>query len=612
VKALYLRPRDITKVNTMRQLATALALSIQLAVFTPSAAAQVANTDARREPPGRNQAAAPAQGGDELEFRKSLALSALEKEIGRADTYGKPGARVRVLTLAADVLWGFDEARARKLLRASYSETFKPEFKKSDETDAASAVRLTEMIQSTRADILAVAQRHDPALVEELMNSAVKEKPEDKGRLSALHNEPLLFGSSSAQKRSMARLAASLATTQPAQAVNYALDSLGYGVPLELQQVFKSLIAADAGKAHELFVKASAMYQIDPSLNLYDPLILSSYLKLIPQPERDVRGVRTFLDAAFTKLMLLRERTLASEQGGGPVTTQIFSVLNDLLPFYRHYWPEKAGEVAASIQQLRQEVSPEEVKTQELFPTEASRNDVESILARAEAERSPDNRDALYFQAALSLAKSHDYERAAEVAERARDGELKDAILQYILRSRAEDLISKGRLNEAFKAIEKIDDPAGRADVTVLLVAAARKKGDLVRAREVLEETVRMLGDKPDSAASARAFMWLASSYSTIDQVRGFELMASAIKAANGVRGLDDLRTEPRLLHLKGASRTALQVGESKADFRAGFRALARADFARTISLAETFQSDLLRGLAVVTAADSVLKQKSL
>jgi membrane-bound lytic murein transglycosylase A len=46
------------------------------------------------------------------------------------------------------------------------------------------------------------------------------------------YNEPLLFGSSSAQKRSQARLAASLATTQPAQAVNYALDSLGYGVPL--------------------------------------------------------------------------------------------------------------------------------------------------------------------------------------------------------------------------------------------------------------------------------------------------------------------------------------------------------------------------------------------
>jgi hypothetical protein len=37
--------------------------------------------------------------------------------------------------------------------------------------------------------------------------------------------------------------------------------------------------------------------------------------------------------------------------------------------------------------------------------------------------------------------------------------------------------------------------------------------------------------------------------------------MSSAIKAANGIRGLDDLRTEPRLLYLKGASLTALQLG---------------------------------------------------
>jgi hypothetical protein len=112
-------------------------------------------------------------------------------------------------------------------------------------------------------------------------------------------------------------------------------------------------MASDPGKAHELFIKASVIYQMDPALNLYDPLILASYLKLIPRPERDVTAVRAFLDAAFMKLMRLRERTLASEQGGGLVTTQVFSALNDLLPLYRFYWPEKASEVVAFTQQLR-------------------------------------------------------------------------------------------------------------------------------------------------------------------------------------------------------------------------------------------------------------------
>jgi flagellar basal body-associated protein FliL len=83
----------------------------------------------------------------------------------------------------------------------------------------------------------------------------------------------------------------------------------------------------------------------------------------------------------------------------------------------------------------------------------------------------------LYFQAALTLSKTHDYERAAEVTARARDGELKNAILEYILRSRAEHLITRGRLDEAARIVERIKDPIDRTDVTVLLVTVARKKG---------------------------------------------------------------------------------------------------------------------------------------
>jgi|SRR5947209_9495574 len=135
----------------MRPLVSALTLCTVLAVFTPPTVAQATDPDARRESAGRKQSAAPARNSGELEFRKSLALSALEKEIGRAESYGKPSERVRVLTLAADVLWDFDEAKARKLLRDSYSETFTPEFKKSDATDAAAAVRLTERRKSSRS-----------------------------------------------------------------------------------------------------------------------------------------------------------------------------------------------------------------------------------------------------------------------------------------------------------------------------------------------------------------------------------------------------------------------------------------------------------------------------
>ena len=90
----------------------------------------------------------------------------------------------------------------------------------------------------------------------------------------------------------------------------------------------------------------------------------------------------------------------------------------------------------------------------------------------------------------------------------------------------------------------------------------------------------------------------------------GFEMMAGAVKLANGVPELDDYQAAPRLLSLGGASPQAIYVGEGKGDFRAGFRPLARADFPRTISLAESFDNELLRGVSVITAATSVLQEK--
>src|SRR5205085_11206311 len=105
------------------------------------------------------------------------------------------------------------------------------------------------------------------------------------------------------------------------------------------------------------------------------------------------------------RLQRVREQTIADGRSSGGLRSTIYASLNQLYPFYRIYWPERAGEVLALSQQLVPEVKPEAVAAQELFPTEASRNDITGIIGRAEAEKNADNRDALYFQAAISLTK---------------------------------------------------------------------------------------------------------------------------------------------------------------------------------------------------------------
>lgn len=552
-------------------------------------------------------AAAQGRAAEQLDPLRWSALNAIEKEVERARSYGQVRARVVVWTSAADALWDFEPAKARSLLRDAYEQVESAAAPaRPSEREALRNVRTTALRGQLRADLLLVAQRHDPALVEELTRGAKAE--ENKEQALAVHNEPQVFGSSSLQKRNLALLAARLAATEPGKAVDYAVESLGYGVPQEFNEVFRALIAADPGAAHQLFERATAYFGADPSPNLYDAMILSAYLRLIPRPEPDTRLVRAFLDAALARIKRVREQSLQPGAGDEGLRSALFLTLNQLQTFYAVYWPERAGEVGAYAHQLGQEVRPEERAAEELFPTETSRNDVESILARAAGEKDEDDRDALYLQAALSLSRKGEHERALDAAGRARGGQRRDAVLAYVRRALIQSLISRGELYDAAGAARKIESPEERADVTVLIVAAARKKRDVGLAMSVLQETQKLLAGGSGSASQARAYLWLASSYTTIDTSAGFELMAAAIKAANGAKELEDVRSEPRYLQLGGSSRLAVQVGDNKGDFRAGLRLLARSDFGRTIALAESFENELLRGVSVVTAATSVLK----
>jgi hypothetical protein len=568
-----------------------------------SALARVGQDGAGRKP------AAQARAAEEPDALRQLALAFIEKEVERADGYKQAGARILVWTTAADALWEFDAERSRGLLRDAYKQIERAAVSPlPGESAFLTNLRSSSLHERLRADILAVAHRRDPELVKEL-TGAVQEKKE---QLVKLHNEPKVFGSSSFQKRSLATLAARVAQTDPERAVELGGESLGYGVPFELTDVFRALIASDPRQARRLFEKVVYSMAADASPNLYDAVIASNYLRLLPEPDPDVTLVRRFLSVALDRAARVREQ---AGGGGGNSGEGLHAVLyltmNNLQPFYRIYWPEKAGEVWSFAQQLVPDLKPEDVASEEMFPTETSRDDVESILGRAEKEKNEDNRDALYFQAALTLSKRGEYRRALDAAGRARDGERRQAVTARVHLDETRHFVARGELFAALKASEKIESPEERADAALLLITAARKKKDAQLAAEVLGGALKLFTAKPGSMRHARAHLWLASSYCAVDVTAGFELMAAAVKAANEAKGLEDVRAEPKLLQLGGASRHAIQVGDSKGDFRPGFRLLARSDLSRAVALAEQFDNDLLRGVAVVTAAAAVLKEKS-
>lgn len=556
--------------------------------------------------PAKLKAVKPAETTEQVDPKKLQAINIIESEIDRAKKYNHLNDSIRVWTAAADALWNINPQKSRKLLQETYSrieEALPPERK--DENKFATSARIISLRGQLRSDILAVAARRDPTLIKDLVHTV----EEDKNELIANHNEPILFGSSSFQKRSLALLAARLAPTDPKRAVEYATQSLGYGIPEELQDVFRALISVDGGSAHQLFANVTNVFVADTSPNLYDAIILSGYLKWSSKPDSDTALVRRFLQAAFDRISRVQEQSLANGSENEGMNSILVLVINQLQPVCQAYWPEMANSLSALNRQLMTNVRVNSLREEELFPTEESRNDTERILERADKEKNKADRDALYLQAAVALAEKADYPRALEVVARAEDGEKREAVLSYIRRLQVQKLISSGDLYEALKVIDKIDAPEERAEATILFVNAARNKRDTPLALGVLNDTQSFLGGQPGSVSYARAYLWLASSYCTIDKLVGFEIMTAAIKSANKTTDMNELRSEPKLVHLGGSSRQAVRIGESKADFRPGFRILAQADFPRTAMMAESFENQLFRGLSLIATADSILNK---
>jgi hypothetical protein len=570
----------------------------------PSPAASPAATVS----PQKSPAAKPTPAPSFADSQKVDAVELLVKEIARAKFYRRASQAARVLIEATDVLWDHRDAIAEKGLRDAWALTDR---ELDDEGKIKGAERepfATHQLRAElRSDILAVAERHKPELVKVFLET-IEEKGED---ATASHNDPLVFGTGSLRQLQLAQFALQLAASNPQRAVEYASASLDYGMPQELQGIFKTLTATSPALAHDLFARAARAFAADQSPNLYDALFVASYLRNLPRPEPDTALVRSFLDAALERLSRQRAQQLADANADQGVRSAMLTVINYLQPFFQTYYPERANELVMLSQQLRPEIPSAEYEADALNLTSADNpNAPENILSRAASEKNVDTRDALYMQAALRYANQKNFDRAFESLLRARATTKRDEIMTALRFQHAKHLAETGELNDAAKALEKIPDPEMRGEATVIVSTAARRKKDMILARYVLDQTVKLLSDRPGSAPHARAYLWIASAYAVVDPQISFEMMWAAVKAANSAPTLVELYPARKFLMLGGTVREGLSIGGTGGDFRTGFRALARADYARAAQIAEGFKNELFRGLAVVSVATAVLKEK--
>lgn len=544
----------------------------------------------------------------ELQPSQIRAIGILKQEISNTKDYKYSSLRIIVRTAIADTLWPLDPATARALLVDSFhlvkAAEFSDSFQKGQMEDAPLAQKHSEARSRLRRDILAVAQRHDPALVRELVASM----EEDSAAAADNHKSPKMFGSTSLKSRNLARMALESVESDPATAYAYAVDSFDYGIPEEVQKLFPLMLKKDANLARSLFEKGVLAFQSDTSNNLFDGVLLASYLKALTTPETNTRIVVVFLETALTRAQKVRTEELATGEKDPGLNNTLNLTLSFLRPLFIQYSPElalKLDSLLADISNDLPEITRQADGKYKLPPGALSADD---ITVQAEKEKDPEYRDALYMEAAQLLTDKAKFDEAISVGMKIKDDSRRNLTLSRVYLARLSRDIKNGDLYLAERDVREIRVAPLRVEGTIQLAKAAFMKRDKLLLQGLLSTTTDFLEKDDPTAVNAFAYLSLASAYVELDTETGFGLMAKAIAEVNNHAAQIEPGTIEMRTRFGGQSRVVDLIEIDTKACVQSFAKLSPRDADRALLLANRFESEGFRGLAVVNIAEGLLK----
>jgi len=294
-----------------------------------------------------------------------------------------------------------------------------------------------------------------------------------------------------------------------------------------------------------------------------------------------------------------------------------FMVIRRLLPLFDEYDPERAANLRTQMAALTADV-PEGMRTGEnrsitrgIVPDDTNKDTLEAMQGRLDRARTTDERDAIYADYATALAGKGD-PRAKDLVDKIEDSDTRKNVRGYTdfqfaqLAIRNKDSAEAARLakNGELTGIQRVWSYTRAAQMLI--------DTDRTRAVELLEaaavEARRIPATDQDRP---KALMAVATGMIKGDRVRAWEMIAEALKAANGAEGFtgEDSSVSSRLQ----TKQMVLVTNASSEDFDllGAFRALGRDDFNRSVELAKTFTGEAPRSLATLAVARSALEKQT-
>ncbi|MFN2454838.1 MAG: hypothetical protein ABR577_11520 [Pyrinomonadaceae bacterium] len=580
--------------------------------------------------------------GKTLTQDQQSALAVLDGLFEAAKRFDDERDWIKTRAQIADVLWAFDEARARRELEAAFRgiEKLKPAPPPAkDDFMAAMATVFGGSPQSQlRSEVLRLIARHDTALARELTKSVVETPPKEE-----LKNTP--FGHQSERSTLYLQQALALVETDPVRAAEFAKLSLNGGIGLLFPGVLLALRIKETKLADDLFVDALAVAERDAATAMTNVSLLSPYvfpdyggaansmrMMAMLDPKSNIAAtqpnpalVTPFLDFAYNMIMRQPETQQSAPDAASSdkesakaqlesakaqmmsdyQSTVSYATGQQLLPYFERYAPERAATLRAALENRLRAIPGG--TTRDLLANLQQPSTVQELLNKAEDAKTDPEKDSYYQRAAALAAQNGDYDQAISLVEKTHNTELQPLLTSVFRMQAAMTAISKKDWDAAYRYGRDIPDVVQRAAVFAFLAQRLIEKKETVRATQMLIEAELLIGKADNGPEKARAMLLITSAAAHLDTLRGFESFAVAVNAINN-SDVPAPEAKGMAAMINGMNNMMMSMlGVQTLDFEQSLPLLARADFNHALYLAQTIRKKETAVAAQLAACRGVL-----
>jgi hypothetical protein len=549
------------------------------------------------------------EAAERLELQKKT-LALLNEIASGAWGLKLPENRIYIITNAAELLWSFDEKRARNLYWEALNSInlINVPVPKSGETvsksDQEKIIQAYLLTSGLRQRILRQIGRRDSQLALDMLRASRQAPPKQLGLDTSFFPDD----------RSLEQeIAGEIAMHDPEQALQLARQSLAKGLKFELMNLLQQIQVRDSEKAA---VFAGEIITKLESVNVAADLVASIIATYLLETSRKSEGPA---DLGPRVLGLTDEQRrqlteMVTDAALSPsVNSNLLMRISEVMPEIDRYFPERRAALDRKLAAFNNTLSKDQ-RNQNTYNDLIRRGMYEEMI-RVAASADPQSREMLYQQAALIAISRGQGDGFREfVGKEVSDADNRRKVLDYLDGEEVSTAVGRKQLDRLRQLVPKIEGKEERARAMAELAILLKEKGEDAEAASLLDDAATLVKTNLKDDRQTNALLSLLCAYAIVDPSKAFALAERTVDRAN--TQISVLMLLDRVVKSGAVKKSEImleQAGIMPLDYLVfrygkGVAALAKADFNRTRGLADRFDRNELRLMAQLMVVKGILQ----